>query len=175
MSSTLVDKVFTLGAETEARMVLFVLAYHADLAGRVNIPPWKIAEAAGLDMEATEGQLSALDRLGVYSRAEGRLRLDRFPQSPRVRFFVYTVVHVDTGQSVEAFFPDFPGVTIKGDRLADTITLAPATLQRHVDEMMRDGRTPPEAEAINLWELYQSRPQALVGFVRVMVRKGGAD
>ncbi len=33
----------------------------------------------------------------------------------------YTVIHIDTGQDVKAWFPDFPGLTVSGDRLADTL------------------------------------------------------
>jgi hypothetical protein len=81
MSATQVEKVFNLGgaAVLEARLVLFVLAYHADFSGHVDMPPWKVAAAAGLDLETTEGQLSALARVGVYSPEAGRLCLDLFP------------------------------------------------------------------------------------------------
>ena len=65
----------------------------------------------------------------------------------------YTVVHVDTGQGVEAWFPDFPGVTLPGDRLADTIFSAPLALRRHVEQLLRDGSPVPEPTTLGLLSL----------------------
>lgn len=42
----------------------------------------------------------------------------------------YVVIHVDSGSEVKAWLPDFPGLTIPGERLSDTITLAPLALGR---------------------------------------------
>ena len=81
----------------------------------------------------------------------------------------YTVVHVDTGQGVEASFPDFPGLTIPGDRLADTIFTAPLVLQRHVGQLRRDGMPVPEPTTPNLWAIHDRHAAALVGFATVEI------
>ena len=75
----------------------------------------------------------------------------------------YTVVHVDTGQGVEAWFPDFPGLTVPGARLSDTLFTAPLMLQRHVSQLMRDGMLVPEPTTPNLWATHDQYAAALVG------------
>lgn len=87
------------------------------------------------------------------------------------RTFVYTVIHVDKGQSVEARFPDFPSLLVTGDRLADTIASATFTLQEHVEGLARAGATMPKAQAVNLWDVYHGDRRSLVGFVEVKVRE----
>lgn len=79
----------------------------------------------------------------------------------------YTVVHVDTAQGVEAWFPDFPGLTIPGDRLADTLFTAPLALQRHVEQLRRDRMPLPEPSTPDLWAIHDQHPAALVGFADV--------
>ena len=81
----------------------------------------------------------------------------------------YTVVHVDTGQGVEAWFPDFPGVTVPGDRLADTIFLAPLALRRHIEQLLRDGSPVPEPTTPDVWAIHRRNPEALIGFAEVEV------
>jgi len=81
----------------------------------------------------------------------------------------YTVVHVDTGQVVEAWFPDFPGLTVTGDRLADTLFSAPLELQRHVGQLRRDGMPVPEPTTPDLWAIHDRHAEALVGFADVEV------
>lgn len=79
----------------------------------------------------------------------------------------YTVVHIDTGQGVKAWFPDFPGLTIPGDCLADTLFTAPLALQRHVAQLSRDRVALPEPTTPDLWAIHDRHPAALVGFAEV--------
>lgn len=79
----------------------------------------------------------------------------------------YTVVHVDTGQEVEAWFPDFPGLTAPGDRLSDTLFSAPLVLQRHVSQLRRDRMPVPEPTTPDLWAIHDRYAAALVGFADV--------
>jgi hypothetical protein len=79
----------------------------------------------------------------------------------------YTVVHVNTDQGVEAWFPDFPGITVSGDRLADTLFTAPLVLQRHVEQLGRDRMLAPEPSTPDLWAIHDRHPEALVGFAEV--------
>jgi hypothetical protein len=79
----------------------------------------------------------------------------------------YVVVHVDTGQGVEASFPDFPGLTVPGDRLADTICLAPLVLQRHVGQLLGDGVPVPEPTTPDVWEIHGRHHESLIGFAKV--------
>ncbi len=79
----------------------------------------------------------------------------------------YVAIHVDNGSSVKAWLPDFPGVTLPGDRLSDTITLIPLLLERHVKEMLERGETLPEPTTPNLWSIYAEYPEALIGFVEI--------
>jgi hypothetical protein len=81
----------------------------------------------------------------------------------------YTVVHVDTGQDVEAWFPDFPGLTVPGDRLADTLLTAPLVLQRHVAQLRGDGSPVPEPTTPDIWAIHGWHPDALIGFAEVAI------
>ena len=83
----------------------------------------------------------------------------------------YIVIHVDNGSSVKAWLPDFPGVTLPGDRLSDTITLMPLLLERHVKEMSGRGERLPEPTTPDLWAIYAEHPEALIGFVEVEIGK----
>jgi hypothetical protein len=76
----------------------------------------------------------------------------------------YIVVHVDTAQGVEAWFPDFPGLTVPGDRLSDTIFTAPLVLQRHVSQLRRDRMPVPEPTTPDLRAIHDRHAAALVGF-----------
>jgi hypothetical protein len=87
----------------------------------------------------------------------------------------YTVVHVDTGQGVEAWFPDFPVLTVPGDRLADTLFSAPLVLQRHVDRLRRDGSPVPEPTTPDIWALHDRHPESLIGFAEVEVDQTGEE
>lgn len=84
----------------------------------------------------------------------------------------YVVVHVDTGQSVEARFPDFPDLRVAGDRLADTIFSAPHVLQRHIEQLLRDGVPVPEPTTPDVWALYGRYPESLIGFAEVETDQG---
>jgi hypothetical protein len=79
----------------------------------------------------------------------------------------YTVVHVDTGKGVEAWFPDFPGLVVPSDRLADTLFTAPLALQGHVAQLSRDRVALPEPTTPDLWAIHDRHPAALVGFAEV--------
>lgn len=79
----------------------------------------------------------------------------------------YIAIHVDDGSSVKAWLPDFPGLTLAGDRLSDTLTLMPLLLERHVGEMRGRGESPPEPGTPDLWAIYAEHPLALIGFVEV--------
>jgi predicted RNase H-like HicB family nuclease len=79
----------------------------------------------------------------------------------------YIVVHIDTDHGVEASFPDFPGLMIPGDRLADTIFSAPLVLRRHVKQLSRDNLPIPEPTTPDLWAIHVQHPEALVGFADV--------
>jgi len=83
----------------------------------------------------------------------------------------YTVIHVDTDRGVEAWFPDFPGLTVLGDRLADTLFAAPLMLQRHVEQLQRDRLPVPEPTTPDLWAIHDRQPTALVGFADVEIDK----
>jgi hypothetical protein len=87
----------------------------------------------------------------------------------------YTVVNVDTGQGVEAWFPDFPGLTVPGDRLADTLFAVPLALQRLVRQLGRDHVRVPEPIAPDLWAIHDRHPTALVGFADVDTDKTGDE
>jgi predicted RNase H-like HicB family nuclease len=92
-----------------------------------------------------------------------------FPnEETRVVRTTYIVIHDDSGQSVKAWLPDFPGVTLPGDRLSDTLTVMPMVLQQHVDEMIRRGETLPEPTIPNLWDIHAKHPDALIGFAEVV-------
>jgi hypothetical protein len=80
---------------------------------------------------------------------------------------IYAVAHVDTGQGVEAWFPDFPGLIVPGDRLADTLFTAPLALQRHVAQLSRDRVALPEPTTPDLWAIHDRHPAALIGFAEV--------
>lgn len=79
----------------------------------------------------------------------------------------YVVVHVDTDQGVEAWFPDFPGLAVPGDRLADTLFTAPLVLQRHVGQLRRDRMPVPEPTTPDLWAIHDRHATALIGFAEV--------
>lgn len=87
----------------------------------------------------------------------------------------YVVVHVDTGQGVEASFPDFPGLTVPGDRLADTIFSAPLVLQRHVEHLSGDGVPVPEPTTPDIWAIYGRHPESLIGFAEVETGQAGEE
>lgn len=87
----------------------------------------------------------------------------------------YTVVHVDTSQGVEAWFPDFPGLTVPGDRLADTLFTAPLVLQRHVAQLSRDRVAVPEPTAPDLWAIHEQHPEALLSFADVETGRAGGE
>lgn len=87
----------------------------------------------------------------------------------------YIVVHVDTGQGVEAWFPDFPGLRIPGDRLADTIFSASLVLQRHLEQLGEDGSPMPEPTTPDIWAVHSKHPEALIGFVGVETDRGGKE
>lgn len=87
----------------------------------------------------------------------------------------YTVVHVDTGQGVEAWFPDFPGLMVPGDRLADTLFTAPLVLQRHVAQLRGDGSPVPEPTTPDIWAIHDRHPDALIGFAEVEVDQTGEE
>lgn len=77
------------------------------------------------------------------------------------------MIHVDSGSDVRAWLPDFPGLTIPGDRLSDTITLAPLALERRAREMVGQGEALPEPTLPDLWAVHAEYPDALIGFVEV--------
>jgi predicted RNase H-like HicB family nuclease len=79
----------------------------------------------------------------------------------------YTVIHVDTDEGVEARFPDFPGLTVPGDRLADTIFSAPLVLRRYVEQLIEDRSPVPEPMTPNIWDIHSRCPEALIGFAEV--------
>lgn len=81
----------------------------------------------------------------------------------------YVAIHEDSGRSVQAWLPDFPGVTVPGDRLSDTLTILPMVLQRHVDEMTSRGEELPQPSVPDLWEVHAKNPNALIGFVEVVI------
>jgi hypothetical protein len=84
----------------------------------------------------------------------------------------YVAIHVDDGSSVQAWLPDFPGLTLAGDRLSDTLTLMPLLLERHAKEMRGRGESLPEPSTPDLWTIYAEHPQALIGFVEVETGEG---
>ena len=84
----------------------------------------------------------------------------------------YVAIHVDDGPSVRAWLPDFPGLSLPGDRLSDTLTLLPLLLERHVSEMRGRGESLPEPTTPDLWAIYAEHPLALVGFVEVETGEG---
>lgn len=77
------------------------------------------------------------------------------------------VIHEDFGQSVKAWLPDFPGITIPGDRLSDTLTIMPIVLQRHVEEMIARGETLPEPTMPDLWDIHAKSRNAIISFADV--------
>ena len=87
----------------------------------------------------------------------------------------YVVIHVDTGQRVEVSFPDFPGLTVPGDRLADTIFSAPLVLQRHVEQLLGDGVPVPEPTTPDIWAIYGRHSESLIGFAEVEIDQAGDE
>jgi hypothetical protein len=81
----------------------------------------------------------------------------------------YTVVHVDTGQGAEAWFPDFSSLTVPGDCIADTLFLVPLVLRRHVEQLRRDRMPVPEPTTPDLWAIHDRHPEALVSFVDIEI------
>ena len=84
----------------------------------------------------------------------------------------YVAIHVDDGSSVKAWLPDFPGLSLAGDRLSDTLTLMPLLLERQAREMAGRGEKLPEPTAPDLWAIYAEHPLALIGFVEVEAGEG---
>lgn len=82
---------------------------------------------------------------------------------------IYVVIHEDTGQAVKAWFPDFPNLTVPGDRLSDTLTIAPLVLQQHVEEMSQQGEQLPDPTTPDLWDIYSKHPSVLIGFVKISI------
>ena len=80
----------------------------------------------------------------------------------------YIIIHQETDKSIIASCPDFPGVTLPGDRLADTLTVMPIILQRHVDEMLQRGERPPTPTVPDLWDIHAQDRNALISFVEVV-------
>lgn len=87
----------------------------------------------------------------------------------------YTVVHIDTDQGVEAWFPDLPGLTVPGDRLADTLFTAPLALKRHIEQLRRDRMPVPEPTTPDIWAIHERHPTALVGFADVVTDQTNDD
>lgn len=84
----------------------------------------------------------------------------------------YVVIHVDYGTSVKAWVPDFPGLTLIGDRLSDTITPIGPTLERRAKEMTARGEPLPEPTTPDLWAVHAEYPEAMIGFVEVETGEG---
>jgi hypothetical protein len=80
-----------------------------------------------------------------------------------------------TGQEVEAWFPDFPGLRIPGDRLADTIFSASLMLQRHLEQLGEDGSSVPEPTTPDIWAVHSRPPEALIGFADVETNRVGKE
>lgn len=79
----------------------------------------------------------------------------------------YITIHVDSGESVRAWFPDFPDLTLSGDRLADTLCAASLVLEEHIDQLRQQGLTAPEPTTPDIWSIYAEHPTALIGFSEV--------
>ncbi len=79
----------------------------------------------------------------------------------------YIAIHADIGPIIKAWVPDFPGVTVPGDRWTDTLTMLPIILEKHVDEMMRRGEPLPTPTVPDLWAVHREYPEALIGFVDI--------
>lgn len=79
----------------------------------------------------------------------------------------YIVIHDETVDVITAFCPDFPGVTVPGDRLNDTLTMFPIILQQHVDKMIRRGEGLPPPTAPGLWDVHAKHPGAIISFVEI--------
>jgi len=65
--------------------------------------------------------------------------------------------------------PIFPGLTIPGDRLADTLFYGPYALREHIEELIQSGLPVPEPTTPDSWAIHDKHPEALVGFVEVDV------
>jgi hypothetical protein len=63
--------------------------------------------------------------------------------------------------------PDFPWLTVPGDRLADTLFTASLVLQRHVALLSRDRVALPEPTTPDFWAIHDRHPAALIGFAEV--------
>ena len=74
-------------------------------------------------------------------------------------------------EAIITFCPDFPGMTVSGDRRSDTLTMMPIVLQRHVDETLRRGEMPPTPTAPDLWDVHAEHPSAIISFVEVVIGK----
>lgn len=81
----------------------------------------------------------------------------------------YIIIHNETAESIIASCPDFPGVTLPGDRLADTLTVMPIILQRHVDELLRRGERLPTPTVPDLWDIHAKDRDAIISFVEVII------
>ena len=68
----------------------------------------------------------------------------------------YIAIYADVGSSVKAWLPDFPGMTLPGDRLSDTLTMLPIVFHQHVDKMVRRGEPLPTPTLPDLWEIHDS-------------------
>lgn len=78
---------------------------------------------------------------------------------------VYIIVHVDAKDGVQAWFPDFPGLIVPGDRVSDTLFYGSYALQAHVDKLREKGLPVPEPTSPDVWAIYEQHPEALIGFV----------
>jgi predicted RNase H-like HicB family nuclease len=79
----------------------------------------------------------------------------------------YITIHVDSGESVRAWFPDFPDLIIPGDRLADTLCIASLVLKQHIEQLRQQGLMVPEPTTPDIWSIYAEHPTALIGFSEV--------
>jgi predicted RNase H-like HicB family nuclease len=83
----------------------------------------------------------------------------------------YIIIHVEMDKAIIASCPDFPGVSLPGDRLADTLTVMPIILQRHVDEMLQRGERPPTPTVPDLWDIHAKDRNAIISFVEIITSK----
>lgn len=79
------------------------------------------------------------------------------------------------GSGGEAWFPDFPSLTVSGDRLADTLLSAPFALRRHVEHLRGDGLAVPEPTTPDISAIHGRQPEALVGFAEVETGQAGEE
>ena len=60
----------------------------------------------------------------------------------------YAVIFEKSDSSIGAYVPDLPGCVAVGGSLAEAKTLISEAMKQHLEQLMEDGRQPPEPASV---------------------------